>query len=177
MDRRTLSRLTEAMSTSPYVIAAGAATISTAAVGGMFYIFSTMVMKGLDRTEPVEALTAMRGINAQANASAPFLIFFMGSTLLAAVVGVIAALRLSTPGSGYLLAGAVLSVLAFVVTMAFNVPLNNHLDGLDPSALSAADALSEWKAYLVPWTNWNHVRSVTPLVGSVLMLIGLRSLG
>jgi uncharacterized membrane protein len=177
MDRRALSRLTEAMSTSPYVIAAGAATISTAAVGGMFYIFSTMVMKGLDRTEPVEALAAMRGINAQANASAPFLIFFMGSTVLAAVVGVIAALRLSTPGSGYLLAGAVLSVLAFVVTMAFNVPLNNHLDGLDPSALSAADALSEWKAYLVPWTNWNHVRTVTPLVGSVLMLIGLRSLG
>ncbi|WP_319457565.1 MULTISPECIES: DUF1772 domain-containing protein [unclassified Mycobacterium] len=165
------------MSTSPYVIAAGAATISTAAVGGMFYIFSTMVMKGLDRTEPVEALTAMRGINAQANASAPFLIFFMGSTVLAAVVGVIAALRWSTPGSGYLLAGAVLSVLAFVVTMAFNVPLNNHLDGLDPSALSAADALSEWKAYLVPWTNWNHVRTVTPLVGSALMLIGLRSLG
>jgi uncharacterized membrane protein len=177
MDRLSVSELTVAMSTSPYVIAAGAATISTAAVGGMFYIFSTMVMKGLDRTEPVEALSAMRGINAQANASAPFLIFFMGSTLLAAVVGVIAALRLSQPGNGYLLAGAVLSVLAFVVTMAFNVPLNNHLDGLDPSALSAADALREWKAYLVPWTNWNHVRTVTPLVGAVLMLIGLRSLG
>ena len=161
---------------SPYVIAAGAATISAAAVGGMFYVFSTMVMRGLDRAEPVEALTAMRGINAQANASAPFLIFFMGSTLLAAIVGVLAALRWSQPGSAYLVVGAVLSVLTFVVTMAFNVPLNNHLDGLDPSALSAADALSEWKAYLVPWTNWNHVRTVTSLVGAVLMLIGLRQL-
>ena len=161
---------------SPYVIATGAATISTAAVAGMFYIFSTMVMKGLDRTEPVEALTAMRGINAQANASAPFLIFFMGSTVLAAVVGVLAALRWSQPGSAYLVAGAVLAVLAFVVTMAFNVPLNNHIDGLDPSALSAADALSEWRAYLVPWTNWNHVRTVSPIIGAALMLIGLRQL-
>lgn len=161
---------------SPYVIATGAATISTVAVGGMFYIFSTMVMKGLDRTEPVEALTAMRGINAQANASAPFLIFFMGSTVLAAVVGVLAALRWSQPGSAYLVAGAVLAVLAFVVTMAFNVPLNNHIDGLDPSALSAADALSEWRAYLVPWTNWNHVRTVSPIIGAALMLIGLRQL-
>ena len=176
MDRRRFSRLNEHMSTSPYVIAAGAATISSAAVGGLFYAFSTFVMKGLDRTEPAEALTAMRGINTEAQANAPFLIFFVGSTVLAAVVGVIAALRLSTPGSGYLVAGAVLSVLAFVVTMAFNVPLNNHLDGLDPSTLSAADALSEWKAYLVPWTNWNHVRTISPLIGSALMLIGLRYL-
>lgn len=176
MDRRELSRLTGAVSTSPYVIAAGAATISSAAVGGLFYAFSTFVMKGLDRTEPAEALTAMRGINAEAQANTPFLIFFVGSTLLTAAVGVLAALRWSQPGSGYLVVGAVLSVLAFVVTIAFNVPLNNHLDGLDPSTLSAADALTEWRAYLVPWTNWNHVRTVTPLVGSVLMLIGLRSL-
>lgn len=176
MDRRSLSRLAVEMSTSPYVIAAGAATISSAAIGGLFYAFSTFVMKGLDRCEPAEALRAMRGINAEAQANAPFLIFFMGSTLLAAVVGVLAALRWSQPGSAYLVVGAVLSVLAFAVTMAFNVPLNNHLDGLDPSALSAADALSEWRAYLVTWTNWNHVRTVTPLVGSVLMLIGVRSL-
>ena len=75
-----------------------------------------------------------------------------------------------------MLVGAALVILGAVITMAFNVPLNNHLDGLDPSALSAADALNEWRAYLVTWTNWNHVRTVTPLVGSVLMLIGVRSL-
>ena len=63
MDHLRCPRLTKHMSTSPYVIAAGAATISSAAVGGLFYAFSTFVMKGLDRTEPAEALTAMRGIN------------------------------------------------------------------------------------------------------------------
>lgn len=160
------------MSTSPYLLASTAAALATAAVGGLFYAFSTFVMKGLDRTEPVEAITAMRGINAEAQANAPFLLLFIGSTLLALVVGVLAALRLSAPGAGYVLAGAALSLVAFVVTMAFNIPLNNQLDALDPAGLSAADAARQWQAYLVPWTMWNHVRTVAQLAGSALLLVG-----
>lgn len=172
MVRTGRCRCTWLVSTNSYVVASAA--LLSAAVGGLFYAFSTFVMKGLDRTPPVAALTAMRGINAQAQANAPFLILFAGSTLLAAVVGVIAAVRWAQPGSAYVVAGAVCSASAFVVTMAFNVPLNDHLDGLDPSALSPGEALGEWRAYLVPWTNWNHVRTVMPMAGAVLMLLGLR---
>jgi uncharacterized membrane protein len=177
MDRLTEERLTGAMSTSPYVIATAAAVVATAAVGGIFYAFSTFVMRGLDRTEPAEAITAMRGLNVEATANAPFLLLFVGTTVLALGVGIAAVLRLAQPGAGYVLAGAVLSLLAFVVTMAFNVPLNNRLDAIDPAGLSATDALRCWQAYLVPWTNWNHVRTVAPLVGSALMLVGLTRAG
>lgn len=161
------------MTTSPYLIATTVAAVSTAAVGGIFYAFSTFVMKGLDRTEPAEALTAMRGINAEAQANAPFLALFVGSSLLALGIGIAAALRLSQPGAGYVLAGAVLGVAAFVVTMAFNVPLNNGLDAVNPATLSAVEALREWRAYRVPWTAWNHVRTVAPIIGSALMVVGL----
>jgi uncharacterized membrane protein len=174
MDRLRLSSLTDSMTTSPYLIATTAAAVTSAAVGGLFFAFSTFVMKGLDRVEPTEAIAAMRGINAEAQANAPFLILFVGSALLALGVGITAVVRLSQPGSGYVLAGAVLGLVAFLVTMAFNVPLNNQLDALDPSGLSAADALREWQSYLNPWTAWNHVRTAAPLLGSVLMLIGLR---
>jgi uncharacterized membrane protein len=58
--------------------------------------------------------------------------------------------------------------------MAFNVPLNNHLDKVHPAGLSAPDAAREWKAYLTPWTAWNHVRSASGLVAAALLLIGLR---
>lgn len=162
------------MTTSPYVIAATAAAVSSAAVGGLFYAFSTFVMRGLDRAEPVEAIAAMKGINAEAQANGPFLALFLGSAVLALAVGVVAGFQFTRPGSGYVIAGAVLTLLAFVVTMAFNVPLNNSLDALDPAALPAADALREWQAYLGPWTAWNHVRTAAPLVGSVLILVGLR---
>jgi uncharacterized membrane protein len=162
------------MNTSPVVILTTVAAIGSAAVGGLFYAFSTFVMKGLDRTQPAEAITAMRGINAEAQANAPFLAMFLGSAVLALAVGVVAVTRKGQPGSWYLLAGAVFGLGAVIVTIAFNVPLNNHLDGVDPAGLSAADAASQWQAYLSTWTAWNHVRTATGLVGAALMLIGLR---
>lgn len=174
MDRLGAARLTELMSTSPYLIATAAAAVTSAVVGGIFYAFSTFVMAGLDRAEPGEAIAAMRGINAEAQANVPFLAVFVGSTVLAIGVGAAAAFRLSQPGAGYVLAGALLVLVAFVVTMAFNVPLNDRLDAVDSSGLSAADAMREWRAYQGPWTAWNHVRTAAPLLGSVLMLVGLR---
>lgn len=161
------------MTISPYLALTTTAAIGSAAVGGLFFAFSTFVMHGLDRTSPTDAITAMRGINAEAQVNAPFLAMFFGSTLLALAVGLVAVTRLRQPGSGYLVAGAVLAVVAAVVTIAFNVPLNNRLDALQPAAMSAADAAREWQAYLGPWTAWNHVRTVAPLLGSALMLVGL----
>jgi uncharacterized membrane protein len=174
MDRLAVRRLNITMTTSPYLIATAAAAVSSAAVGGVFYAFSTIVMKGLDRTGPADAITAMRGMNAEAPANAPFLTLFVGSALLALGIGIATLFRLSQAGAGYVLAGAVLGTVAFIVTFAFNVPLNNQLDAVDPSGLSAADALRAWQAYLGPWTAWNHVRTVASLLGSVLILIGLR---
>lgn len=162
------------MSINPALILTSAATLGAAAVGGLFYAFSTFTMRGLDRTDPHDALTAMRGINAQAQADAPFLLMFVGSTLLALAVAVLAAVQLGRPGSAYLLAGAVLSVLALVITIVVNVPLNNRLDALDPAGLSAADAAKAWAAYYGPWTAWNHVRTAAPLMGAVLLAVGSR---
>lgn len=173
MDRLVTDWWTVPMTSSPYAIATAVATLSAAATGGLFFAFSTFVMTGLDRADPAEAIAAMRAVNAEAQANAPFLALFFGGTVVALVVGVVAALRLSTPGSGYVLAGAVLAVVAFIVTVVFNVPLNDRLDVVDPSAVSAADALRDWTAYSATWTAWNHVRTVAPLAGAALMLAGL----
>lgn len=158
---------------SPFCVAAALTAVTAAAVGGVFYAFSTFVMRGLDRTGPVDAITAMRGINAEAQANVAFLALFLGSGVLAVGLAIAAALRLQAPGSGYLLAGAALTVLAIVVTVAFNVPLNDALDRIDPSALSVPEAAQQWQTYLVPWTRWNHVRTVAPLLGAALILTGL----
>jgi uncharacterized membrane protein len=146
--------------------------VASAAIGGVFYAFSTFVMRGLDRTGPVDAITAMRGINAEAQANVAFMALFAGSALLSVAVGVAAVLRLQQPGSWYLLAGAVLGVVGFVVTVAFNVPLNNRLDGLAPAAMSSTEAATEWRAYLTAWTAWNHVRTVSGIAAGALMVTG-----
>jgi uncharacterized membrane protein len=149
------------MNTSPLVILTSIAALFSAAAGGMMYVFSAFVMRGLDRIGPVDAITAMRGINAEANSNPVFLLGYFGATILALVVGVIAVIQLRQPGSWVVLVGAVFTILAAVITMAFNVPLNNHLDTVNPVGLSAADAAREWQAYLSTWTAWNHVRTLT----------------
>jgi uncharacterized membrane protein len=162
------------MNMSPVVVLTSLAAIASAAAAGMMYVFSTFVMRGLDRTGPVTAITAMRGINVDANSNGPFLLAYFGATLLAVAVGVVAVVQIRQPGSGWLLAGAIFGVLGALITIVFNVPLNNHLDTIDPAALSLADAAREWAAYLSTWTAWNHVRTVTAVIASALLLIGLR---
>lgn len=141
---------------NPVVVLTVATAIGSAAVGGLFYAFSTFVMRGLNRTDPAKAAVAMRGINTEAQANAPFLLLFLGTGVLALALGVIAVINRDS----YLLAGAVLALLPTVITIAFNVPLNNRLEsGLD------------WASYLGPWTAWNHVRAVTGLLGGALLAI------
>ena len=92
--------------------------------------------------------------------------------MLAVVVGVIAAVQLRQPGSWWVLAGAIVGVLAAVITIAFNVPLNNHLDGVNP--VEAVGRLHRGGAYFTSWLTWNRVRTVTAFAAAALMLIGLR---
>lgn len=162
------------MTMSPVALLAATAALASAAAAGMMYVFSTFVMRGLDRTGPISAITAMRGINAGANTNAPFLLAYFSAALLAIAVGIVALAQFGRPGSGWLLAGAIVGVLGAVITIAFNVPLNNHLDTVDPTTLTTADAAREWQAYLTTWTAWNHVRSATAMVAAALLLIGAR---
>ena len=83
MDRLARRPVDSVMNMSPVVILTSIAAIASAAAAGMMYVFSTFVMRGLDRTGPVNAITAMRGINVEANANAPFLLAYLGAALLA----------------------------------------------------------------------------------------------
>lgn len=169
LDRVTDIDLTAGMHINPLGVLTAAAALGSTAVGGLFFAFSSFVMRGLNRINPVDAIIAMRGINAEAQVNAPFLALFFGSALAALVVGVVAVVQLRKPGSGYLLAGAILAVVGVLVTAAFNVPLNNQLDAIR----TTSDPAGVWHAYAVPWTMWNHVRTVCPIVGAVLLTVGL----
>lgn len=162
------------MNMSPFVLLTALAALAAAAACGMMYVFSTFVMRGLDRTGPIEAITAMRGINVAANTNPAFLLAYFGATILALIVGTMAVIQFGQPGTAWILAGAVVGILAGIITMVFNVPLNNRLESVDPAGLSVADAAIQWQAYLSTWTAWNHVRAAASFIAAVLMLVGLR---
>jgi uncharacterized membrane protein len=139
--------------------------IATAIMAGFFWSFSVVVMDGLRLLPPLEGMRAMQAINAVVR-NALFGLGFFGALILCTLV----LLSLILPGArgvGSLIAalGAALYLaLAFVVTFARNVPLNE--------ALAVATSAEQWNAFLPPWVFWNHVRTVGSLAAACLLGLG-----
>jgi uncharacterized membrane protein len=115
-------------------------------------------------------ISAMNAINVDIVRSL-FMPLFLGGTLAAAALAVMAVLRWGEPGAMVMLAGGVLYVVGmFVVTMVFNVPLNDALAAADPSSPEAA---SLWARYLKDWTFWNHVRTAAAAGACVLFVAAI----
>jgi uncharacterized membrane protein len=139
--------------------------IGCAVIGGLFFAFSTFIMTALGRIDRAAGIAAMNAINVVILQSL-FMPVFFGTTLAALALAVIGVLRWGEPGAVAMAVGGVIYVAGmFVVTMAFNVPLNNQL------ARSPSDEV--WARYLKGWTLWNHVRTIAPMIASALFICAL----
>ena len=139
-----------------------AAAIMCALMAGVYFAFSTAVMGGLARLEPAQGIRAMQFIN-RVILNPLFLIVFVGSAVLCAIV-VFVALR---SGASAVAVGGLLFIAgSLLITVAFNVPLNNAVDALNPDVPASADL---WVNYLDNWTRWNHARGVTSLIAAALL--------
>lgn len=145
------------MADALYTIALWAAALAAGGMAGVYFAFSTFVMRALAALPGADGPAAMRSINRVILRSA-FLPLFFASTGLSAGLALWALRDLSAPGAPPALAGGGLYVAGmFVVTVAFNVPRNDRLDRAAPGSAEEAEI---WRAYLSEWTAWNHVRTV-----------------
>jgi uncharacterized membrane protein len=139
-------------------------------IAGLYFAFSTFIMTALGRIGQAAGMAAMNAINATIVQSL-FMPFFLGTTVTSAALAVIALFRWGDPGAMAMVAGGVLYVLGmFIVTMIFNVPLNNALAAAEPASSEAA---SLWARYLTDWTMWNHVRTVSSAVACALFIVAI----
>ncbi|MFE7273975.1 DUF1772 domain-containing protein [Streptomyces sp. NPDC057623] len=144
----------------------GAATVAMGLIAGAFYIFACGVMPGLARSDDRVYVDVMRDING-AFENPVFFLSFLGALVL---TGVSAWQLRGASYRGWVWAAAVAYGLAFVVTVAFSIPLNDSLKGGgDPAALR--------EAFEDPWLAWNAVRAVLATVavgclGRALVLYG-----
>lgn len=145
------------------------AAAGSGVVGGIWFTFSTFVMKALARLPAEHAIAAMQSINVVVLNSIFFLAFF-GTGAVSAALAIVALLQWSA-SSVALLAGSFLYLVAAIGVTGFgNVPLNNALAGADAGS---ADAEALWSRYLVDWTRWNHVRTVGTVAAAVAFMIAL----
>ena len=145
-----------------------AATVGSGIMAGLFFAFSTSVMRALSSVTPEAGLVVMQRINV-AIVNPLFLLAFLGTGLVSVAVGGLALLTFDRAGRGWLIAGALAYLVGVTgVTAVFNVPLNNALQAVKPDTAPVV-----WPAYVEAWTPWNHVRTVTALLATVCFAVGL----
>jgi uncharacterized membrane protein len=139
-------------------------------IGGLFFTFSTSVMKAFARLPSAEGMAAMQSINI-AILNPLFLSVFFGTAVGCVLVIIATLLRWHYPGSVCLLVGCALYLVgSLLVTMVCNVPKNQVLAAISPSD---PDSANLWANYLSVWTAWNHVRTVAALMAAASLTMGL----
>lgn len=114
-------------------------------IAGVFFAFSTFVMKVLAGRPTAEGIAAMQSINITV-INPWFMTAFLGTGVACLVLAIFSLFKWSQPGAAYLLVGSLLYLLGTIlVTMVFNVPLNNELAIAKPNSTEGANL---WFNYL-----------------------------
>ena len=150
------------------------AAIGNALMAGVFFAFSAFVIQSLSALPPGQAVAAMQSIN-KVILHSLFMLLFFGSALVS--IGLLlAGIMLENPAMNvYLMIGCLLNLVGvFLVTVVFNVPLNNKLTTVVATNEDSADA---WATYVSGWLPWNHVRTVLALLSSITFVLALNQEG
>lgn len=139
-------------------------------IAGVFFAFSSFVMSALAQLQPAQGIAAMQLINITV-INPLFMTVFLGTAVACLFLAVSSLLKWHQPGAVYLLIGSLLYLIGTVlVTIVFNVPLNDALAKVDPNS---TDGAKLWVSYLANWTVWNHVRTVAALAAAAAFTIAL----
>ena len=146
------------------------AALGSGLIAGLFCSFSNFIMQALSEIPPKKGISAMQSINLVIVKPA-FLFVFLGTGVACALaigfgweqLGDTALVCAAAGGATYLLG-------SIVVTIAFNVPLNNRLAAVDPQSEEGAKM---WEIYLLRWTRWNHVRSIATIISTLLLIVAV----
>jgi uncharacterized membrane protein len=144
------------------------AVVGCGIMAGLYFVFSNTIMPSLAKLEPSQGILVMQTIN-RTILNPLFVLLFVGSAVACSVLVVFSFGKLPTPNALLLIVGAVIYILGSpIVTAVFNIPLNDTLAVLAPSASGSAD---QWASYLQNWTTWNHVRTAASITAAFLLLI------
>ena len=122
------------------VILAG--VLGAATIGGVFFAFSSFVMRALAQLPAAHGVAAMQRINVVV-LNPVFLATFVGTAVLQALSALLAIAAWVPTRSPLLLAAAVLYVVgSFGVTMICNVPRNERLRALPAESAAAQRVLA-----------------------------------
>ena len=144
--------------------------LGSALIGGVFFAFSSFVMKALGRLPTAEGIAAMQSVNVVV-LNPSFLCVFMGTAVFSLLVAAFAVQGWDTPSAPWLLAGAMLYLFGtFLVTGLGNIPLNDQLAAVTDAN---SNSITVWEHYLDQWTRLNTIRTVAAAAAALAFTFGL----
>ncbi|HZD71596.1 MAG TPA: anthrone oxygenase family protein [Actinomycetes bacterium] len=133
-----------------------AATMTMGLMAGLFYVFAHAIMPGLGRSDDRTFVGAYQAID-KAIVNPWFLASFLGALVLTVLAAV---LHLGGDGRTVLpwtAAALVLYVVAIVITVRINIPLNNRIQAAGaPDRI--ADLATVREQFEARWVRWNIAR-------------------
>jgi len=146
------------------------AALGSGLMAGVFFAFSTFVMRALVALPPGQGIEAMQSIN-RTVINGWFLGVFIGAAAICVLLAAAALYGWHESRTVLKLSGSLLYLIGtFLVTVVRNVPMNNTLERVPPAA---DDACDHWARYVTRWTAWNHVRTAAALIGATLLTLAL----
>ncbi|PIG93282.1 anthrone oxygenase family protein [Gloeocapsopsis sp. IPPAS B-1203] len=146
------------------------AALGCGLVAGVFFAFSTFVMSALARLPSTQGIIAMQSINITA-INPLFMAALFGTSLSCLLLAIFSLSKWHQPGAAYLLIGSLLYLVGTVlVTIVFNVPLNEALATVKPDTIEGANL---WASYLTNWTFWNHIRAIAAFLAAAAFTLAL----
>ncbi len=148
-----------------------ASIIVCALLAGVFLTFSDFVMKSLRAAKPAAGIEVMQIINRKVWATV-FMVLLLGFACVSALLVGYAYLNLAGMAGLWIIAGGMIYLIGvIVVSLVFNVPMNNRLDVMD---CNSAHAASYWQSDYVPrWTYWNWIRALSGAAAAICYLTAL----
>lgn len=151
------------------VVAGILGAVASAVTAGVYVDFSARIMPSLGRMTNAAGIARMQHLNRSIE-QGPFMLGFCGAGIAGGYL-VYRMLRADRAVADILLAAGGAAYLAgLLLTMVYNVPLNNRLAAADPDA---ASSVGLWRDYLQNWTAANTVRAVFSAAAVGLLVAGL----
>lgn len=157
------------MTSTWFFIVCQFSVIACGLVSGVFLTFSDFVMRSLDGARTAAGVEVMQGINREVFRSV-FMVLLLGMSALSPFVIGYAYFRVAGSASALIMTGGAIYLAGvFVVSLVFNVPMNNRLEAKD---CSGPDASTYWtNSYLPRWTFWNSVRAIASAGSAICYLV------
>ena len=144
-----------------------AATVGNGLLAGVFFAFSSGVVPGLRRVDDLSYVTVFRAIN-RSIVNGLFILVFLGAPIATVAVTALDLVAGRRESLAWLVAGLVLCLFSFGVTVFVNVPLNNRLGTAPIGDAQLREARDHFE---MRWNRWNHVRTAASTAALIVLAI------